>query len=230
MVACKQSKVEYSSILPFLAAEVPTRIVIAIDAGHGGPDPGAVNDSLNIYEKNITRQIVDLFLQEADTINYKIIQTRIDDENIHRHTRIARATAANVQLLLTIHVNSLNDSVTNGFEIAYSDSAFYKANETNTDTLSQIHPYKAESRALAEIINANFTKYCKTKNRGVRQYNKNLWMIYGGEFPAVMVEVGYINNRKDIALFNNETGQRKIVKALWESLHHYYGTQPKLVE
>ena len=82
------------------------KIHIVIDAGHGGPDPGAINIKLNILEKNITRKVVDAVMSMIDTTKYTVLETRPNDSNIHRHSRIDLANKFKTDLLISFHCNS----------------------------------------------------------------------------------------------------------------------------
>lgn len=155
---------------------------IAIDAGHGGSDPGAVYKGRQ--EKDDT---LDLTLAVGDILKKNgidVYYTRTTDEY---ETPFKKATDANnsgADLFVSIHRNSSeNPNQYSGVEtLVYSDTGL-----------------KAE---VARNIN-NQLEDAGFKNLGVDE-RKNLVVLKRTKMPAVLVEAGFINNDKDNYLFDEE--------------------------
>ena len=155
---------------------------IALDAGHGGSDPGAVYKGRQ--EKDDT---LDLTLAVGDILKKNgidVYYTRTTDEY---ETPFKKATDANnsgADLFVSIHRNSSeNTNQYSGVEtLVYSDTGL-----------------KAE---VARNIN-NQLEDAGFKNLGVDE-RKNLVVLKRTKMPAVLVEVGFINNDKDNYLFDEE--------------------------
>lgn len=155
---------------------------IALDAGHGGSDPGAVYKGRQ--EKDDT---LDLTLAVGDILKKNgidVYYTRTTDEY---ETPFKKATDANnsgADLFISIHRNSSeNPNQYSGVEtLVYSDTGL-----------------KAE---VARNIN-NQLEDAGFKNLGVDE-RKNLVVLKRTKMPAVLVEVGFINNDKDNYLFDEE--------------------------
>ena len=155
---------------------------IALDAGHGGSDPGAVYKGRQ--EKDDT---LDLTLAVGDILKRNgidVYYTRTTDEY---ETPFKKATDANnsgADLFVSIHRNSSeNPNQYSGVEtLVYSDTGL-----------------KAE---VARNIN-NQLEDAGFKNLGVDE-RKNLVVLKRTKMPAVLVEVGFINNDKDNYLFDEE--------------------------
>lgn len=155
---------------------------IALDAGHGGSDPGAVYKGRQ--EKDDT---LDLTLAVGDILKKNgidVYYTRTTDEY---ETPFKKATDANnsgADLFVSIHRNSSeNPNQYSGVEtLVYSDTGL-----------------KAE---VARNIN-NQLEDAGFKNLGVDE-RKNLVVLKRTKIPAVLVEVGFINNDKDNYLFDEE--------------------------
>lgn len=155
---------------------------IALDAGHGGSDPGAVYKGRQ--EKDDT---LDLTLAVGDILKKNgidVYYTRTTDEY---ETPFKKATDANnsgADLFVSIHRNSSeNPNQYSGVEtLVYSDTGL-----------------KAE---VARNIN-NQLEDAGFKNLGVDE-RKNLVVLKRTKMPAVLVEVGFINNDKDNYLFDEE--------------------------
>lgn len=155
---------------------------IALDAGHGGSDPGAVYKGRQ--EKDDT---LDLTLAVGDILKKNgidVYHTRTTDEY---ETPFKKATDANnsgADLFVSIHRNSSeNPNQYSGVEtLVYSDTGL-----------------KAE---VARNIN-NQLEDAGFKNLGVDE-RKNLVVLKRTKMPAVLVEAGFINNDKDNYLFDEE--------------------------
>ena len=155
---------------------------IALDAGHGGSDPGAVYKGRQ--EKDDT---LDLTLAVGDILKKNgidVYYTRTTDEY---ETPFKKATDANnsgADLFVSIHRNSSeNPNQYSGVEtLVYSDTGL-----------------KAE---VARNIN-NQLEDAGFKNLGVEE-QKNLVVLKRTKMPAVLVEAGFINNDKDNYLFDEE--------------------------
>lgn len=155
---------------------------IALDAGHGGSDPGAVYKGRQ--EKDDT---LDLTLAVGDILKKNgidVYYTRTTDEY---ETPFKKATDANnsgADLFVSIHRNSSeNPNQYSGVEtLVYSDTGL-----------------KAE---VARNIN-NQLEDAGFKNLGVDE-RKNLVVLKRTKMPAVLVETGFINNDKDNYLFDEE--------------------------
>lgn len=155
---------------------------IALDAGHGGSDPGAVYKGRQEKEDtlDLTLAVGDILKKNGIDVYY----TRTTDEY---ETPFKKATDANnsgADLFVSIHRNSSeNHNQYSGVEtLVYSDTGL-----------------KAE---VARNIN-NQLEDAGFKNLGVDE-RKNLVVLKRTKMPAVLVEAGFINNDKDNYLFDEE--------------------------
>lgn len=155
---------------------------IALDAGHGGSDPGAVYKGRQEKEDtlDLTLAVGDILKKNGIDVYY----TRTTDEY---ETPFKKATDANnsgADLFVSIHRNSSeNPNQYSGVEtLVYSDTGL-----------------KAE---VARNIN-NQLEDAGFKNLGVDE-RKNLVVLKRTKMPAVLVEAGFINNDKDNYLFDEE--------------------------
>ena len=195
------------------------KIHIVIDAGHGGPDPGARNIKLNVLEKNITRKIVDAMVSMVDTSKYTVLQTRPNDSNIHRHQRIDLATKFKTNLLLSFHCNAFTGGCLNGFEIHISDSCL-----NPKDSTSKPNPYKQINLGIADTLSKNIAYvFPEMKKGGIYSRKDRIWMIYAATFPSILIEWGYINNKKDIEIMQDPVAHQVLAKAVWHSINQHFG-------
>jgi N-acetylmuramoyl-L-alanine amidase len=195
------------------------KIHIVIDAGHGGPDPGAGNLTYKIFEKNITRMVADAIMAQVDTAKYTVIETRPGDKNIHRHTRIGIANDFKTSLLISIHSNAFSNGSISGFEVGYSDSCL-----ALPDSSSKLNPNKKIDAGIADTISKNIAiAFPKMKNRGIRVRKDRIWMIYAGLFPSILIEWGYITNKQDLMIMKDTTAHKVLARAVWQSIDQHFG-------
>jgi N-acetylmuramoyl-L-alanine amidase len=194
------------------------KIHIVIDAGHGGPDVGAINFKQHIYEKNITRKMVDAFVAMVDTSKYTLLQTRPLDSNIHRHHRIVMANKFKPDLLLSFHCNSFTNTSWNGIEVHISDSSL-----NYPDTTSKINPHKQVNWGIADTLMKNIAAAFPDMKRGkIISRKDRIWIIYAGNFPSVLVEWGYISNPNDIEIMKDPVAQEVFARAVWQSVDEHF--------
>lgn len=155
---------------------------IALDAGHGGSDPGAVYKGRQ--EKDDT---LDLTLAVGDILKKNgidVYYTRTTDEYKTPFKKATDANNSGADLFVSIHRNSSeNPNQYSGVEtLVYSDTGLKAEVARNINN---------------QLENAGF------KNLGVDE-RKNLVVLKRTKMPAVLVEAGFINNDKDNYLFDEE--------------------------
>jgi N-acetylmuramoyl-L-alanine amidase len=202
------------------------RKIICIDAGHGGDDPGTVRGI--IEEEDLTLDLADrigrnirLLSRVSDIEAYSQISTlftRRTDINTPINARTIVARRNQVDLLLSIHINSAKQ---------ISDGALC--------IISKDGDYQDRSRKVAEKI-LDRLEECGLKNRGVFpdkkpyiNYNR-LGVLYGvcQYMPAVLVEMGNIRNDQDYKLLTSTQGREVMAIAVARSIIEWYGLEPRM--
>lgn len=173
----------------FLSFTPVNKKLIIIDAGHGGNDMGANRNG--IYEKDIVLNIG----KEIQKINssqdqYEVILTREDDTYSQLADRTALINKLNPEMVISLHVNSSADpkSTQHGQEI-YTQ---------NTES----------SKNLAERISRKFNVQ--------KIEEKNLHILRESKVPAILMELGFINNANDLEYLTSEKGQKEIAQKFIE--------------
>jgi len=167
---------------------------IAIDAGHGGSDPGATYNGRK--EKNDNLLIALLVGEILENKGYEVVYTRTEDTYDTPFQKANKANASGADLLVSIHRNSSETpNMYSGVEtLIYND--------------------KGIKKEIAENIDSNLEKI-GFKNLGI-DIRPNLIVLKRSKMPAVLVEVGFINNDKDNELFDNNT--EKIAAAIADGI------------
>ncbi len=168
-----------------------SRVVVMLDPGHGGKDPGAVGIG-GLQEKNV---ILPISLQVAAILEQQGVQTiltRSDDRFISLRGRVQLAEQTNVDLFVSIHANaiSLNRPDVNGVE------TYYYAN----------------GRGLAAAIQNSLLQSTGMRNRGVKR--GRFYVIRRTSMPAALVEVGFVTGAEDAPRLATPEFRSRIAQAI----------------
>lgn len=221
--------------------------VVVLDAGHGGKDPGRPT-SYGYKEKDI---VLDIVLQVGKNLesveDILVVYTRKRDVFLELRERASIANKVDADLFVSIHCNA-HDSQAHGTEtfvlgLHRNDSNFKIAQEENEVifleenyeknyegfnpsspesfiglTLLQ-EDYLDQSILLATTVQTNFTEKLKRKNRGVKQ--AGFWVLHNTYMPSVLIETGFITNKKEGDYLNSKRGKEDISKSISDAIINY---------
>ena len=219
---------------------------IAIDAGHGGHDPGAIGRG-GLKEKNITLDIAGrLSALVKERLGCKVVMTRDKDEFIRLEDRPAIAKTKGADLFVSIHVNANRKRKARGIETylfslrasdrdAMATAAF--ENATSTKTLSELNTELAkilkgltnqdkeyESVELANYVQRSLIETMgpvkgRVVNLGVKR--AFFYVLVNTDMPSILAEVGFISNPEEEKLLRTESYRQKIAEALFEGVRKF---------
>lgn len=228
-------------------AKVGVRTV-TIDAGHGGKDPGTMGP--NSKEKNVTLAVA-LRLGEKIKENHpdvKVVYTRDKDEFIELDARSAIANDAKSDLFISIHCNSSPAAAAKGvetfvmgwhkaedqFEVAKRENSVITFETDYTKKYDHFDPSSPESYIIfslmqnvfhdqsiefAALVQQNFVKQQKRVDREVKQ--AGFLVLYKSSMPAVLVELGFLSNKKEEAYLLSKKGQEETAEAIYQAFKTY---------
>lgn len=182
---------------------------IIVDPGHGGVATGchAVVDGHTIYEKTLTLAIAKLLNKDLINDDATTWMTRTTDTYVGLYERPALESKYNADLFVSIHIDDCP-----GNDHASGTSVYYHMND-------------ASSRALAISIANSVAKASGLPERGAKSdsilYHTGLAVLRKSVVPAVLVEVGYINNPKDRAKILNPQFQAIVAQAICNGIRNY---------
>lgn len=108
------------AIKPLLTPQVfsrkPNLRTIVIDPGHGGKNPGCINSSLNMVEKDMTLDLAKRLKGILESRGYRVFLTRDRDKTVENATRPLYANRMNADLFVCLHFNSVNSRTVQGIE------------------------------------------------------------------------------------------------------------------
>lgn len=225
-------------------------IIVAIDAGHGGQDPGATGYN-GIYEKDITISIAKKLkrLLDLDPM-FSAVMIRNGDYflSIMDRSNIARKNRANV--LVSIHTDSVINTNVRGASVWILSNS--RARSEITYLLSRSERCSELLGGLGEILTSyrhdpyfnyfildlqfgysqkvgyNIAMHFLKKLKDVSVLHKN-FPEYSGfgvlralDIPSILVETGFISNKREMDLLSNSKYQEKIADALYQGLRAYF--------
>ncbi|NQX44754.1 N-acetylmuramoyl-L-alanine amidase [Paenibacillus tritici] len=181
------------------------RPVIALDAGHGGKQSGAVSLTGKL-EKSFNLAVIlkagAILTQEgwAD-----VIYTRTSDVTLGLQDRVNIAQAANATLFVSLHANSLDKGYPNRDKVNGSETYYSRS----------------ESLPLAEIMQKHLVAGTGFKDNGVR--SKSLHVTRETKMPAILLEAGYLTNPGDEAALYSEQLQDNLAREIVAGIKEYLG-------
>ena len=186
-----------------------SQITVVIDAGHGGDDTGAGNDK-GLYEKNLALQLIKKIKGLNTNRNIKIILTREDDTYSTPQEKAAFAKAQNPDLFISVHINNAPRDMWNistGLEV-------YVSTDENTNSL--------KSKVFASaVIGAFQNKYELPVTNSPSQRQKGIFILKANKFPSILIEAGYLNNKKDAAYLQSKKGQEMFAINVLNAINNF---------
>jgi N-acetylmuramoyl-L-alanine amidase len=184
--------------LPTIAQIPNGRIVVVVDPGHGGPDPGAVGIG-GLREKDI---VLDISTQVASLLERQGVQavlTRSNDVDLDLEPRVQMAEQARATVFVSIHANSIDMSRpdVSGLETYYYNSG--------ADLARAIHNSVLEGTGI--------------NDRGVR--TARFYVLRRTSMPSVLVEVGFVTGRDDAARLSNPSYRSQMAAAIARGILQY---------
>ncbi|WP_020008539.1 N-acetylmuramoyl-L-alanine amidase family protein [Salinicoccus albus] len=165
---------------------------IVLDPGHGGKDPGATS-ATGVTESEVVFNIANTLRNRLEESGAEVILTREKNEFV---TLDARGIEGD--LFISLHSDAMEDPSITGFTTYYT---------------------YANQEAFSQSINESLDEYSYFHNRGNNQYNfQVIWQL---DYPAVLIELGYLSNAFDDHTLTDESYQDRMVTAILEGISNY---------
>ena len=218
---------------------------VVIDPGHGGKDPGAVSNGF--YEKIIALNTSLKLGQLLQDNGINVIYTRDKDKFVNLLERANIANKSDAQLFISIHCNSHSSQAygaetfvlglhanQRNFEVAKKEnsviffeddyeSAYAGFDPNNPEsviglTLMQ-EEYLDQSIIAASYIQNGFVNRLNRKNRNIKQ--AGFIVLKYTYMPSVLIELGFLSNKKEGAYLNSPKGQSEMAEAISNAVINY---------
>jgi len=174
-----------------------------IDAGHGGDDPGAINESLGIKEKDITLSLAKYFRRYVLKGDYLFnpYLTRNRDKTVSLEKRCKKAKKKNADVFISFHCNSFHNPDVQGVEV------FYKKGCNHSKILAaEIY------RDLIDVMPGH-------NGRGIKE--GTFYVLMHNEMPSVLIEFEFLSNPLQAEYLTNPDNQKVMIKAVAEAVEFY---------
>ncbi|WP_161956989.1 N-acetylmuramoyl-L-alanine amidase [Slackia faecicanis] len=214
-----------ASLLSRMPSSKQGRIVIALDPGHGGSDPGAVANGLK--ESELNWKIAQYCKAELEKYaGVEVFMTRGRDETLNSLTeRVDRAVAAGARVFVSIHINSASSSA-HGAEVWYPNASSWKYEQTH------LEGGELARDILDELVALGLTdRGSKIRDWAGSSYENGSTADYYGVIrharrvgiPAVIVEHAFITNEQDAAMLADDATLEHMGRADARGIAESYG-------
>ena len=223
---------------------------VVLDPGHGGKDPGARGRFSREKDLNLKFALKIGALIENKIPGVKVLYTRKKDVFLSLHERAAFANKHQADLFISLHCNWIKKPSVHGtetyvmgvhksednFEVAKREnSVILYEEDTDLEAIYQgFDPASHESYILfnlyqsahqqnslnlASKIEEQFARRAGRRSLGVK--TAGFWVLWETAMPSVLVELGYLSNRKEEKQLNNPTYQSYIASAVYRAFKAY---------
>jgi N-acetylmuramoyl-L-alanine amidase len=238
------------------AASLPETIdrlvIVALDPGHGGEDPGAIGPS-GLREKDVVLQIA---LQLRERLNeqrgMRAMLTRDADFFVPLHERVRKARRVQADLFVSIHADAFMRPEARGGSVfalstgaASSTAAKWMADRENAaDLVGGVNVAVNDAQVLRAMLDMSTTAQIKDSLRVGQEVLTRLGrvgrlhkpqveqagfaVLKAPDIPSILVETAFISNPQEEALLRDAAWQARLVEALAESIRRYFLKNPPL--
>jgi N-acetylmuramoyl-L-alanine amidase len=221
------------------------RHVVAVDAGHGGVDPGTIGTS-GIYEKVITLAMArELKSRMEATGRYRVVLTRDRDIFLPLRERVAIARAHGAELFISLHADSNPNPKTRGGSIytlsevaSDKEAELLAAKENKADLIAGMdlsHESPEVTSILLDLAQRETMNYSATvAAMMVKELSKSVQLLgkshrFAGfavlkapDVPSVLFELGYLSNRSEEKLLKQSDYRRKLADAVTRAIDRFF--------
>jgi N-acetylmuramoyl-L-alanine amidase len=227
-------------------------LIIAIDAGHGGEDPGAIGKN-GTREKDVVLAIArELAAKINGEAGMKAILTRGGDYFVPLRDRMRRARAQQADLFVSVHADSIRDRSIDGSSVyilsprgATDEASRWLAERENAsdliggvslddkdDVLASVLLDLSQSASLnasqvaAERVLHQLTQAGEVRKHEVQQ--ARFVVLKSPDIPSMLVETAYISNPQEEQRLRTAAHQVRLAAAIHQGVHDYFYANPPM--
>ncbi len=240
------------AVAPAAQARIDRLVVVALDPGHGGEDPGAIGPS-GLREKDV---VLEIALQLRDRINampnMRAMMTRDDDFFVPLQDRVKKARRVQADLFVSIHADAFFTPQARGASVfalsesgASSSAARWMASRENAaDLVGGVNVRAKDATVLRTLLDmstaAQIRDSLKLGGEVLGQIGKvgrlhkgsveqaGFAVLKAPDVPSILVESSFISNPEEEAKLRDPAFQRQLVEALAVGIGRYFARNPPL--
>jgi N-acetylmuramoyl-L-alanine amidase len=176
--------------------------VVAIDAGHGGKDTGAIGPT-GLFEKDVVLDIAQRVRDLLVKADVRVIMTRETDAFVELPDRPRLAKQQGATVFVSIHANASTRPASNGSETYY---------------------LSPQSQVLAQLVQEELARVPNLVPRGTK--TANFLVLRESDVPAVLVEVAYVSNVDEEARLRQQAFRQRLAEAVARGVQRFLAVYP----
>ncbi len=225
-------------------------VIIAIDAGHGGDDPGAIGPG-RLEEKRIAlaiaKELAAIFERER---GYKPVLTRSGDYFLPLKARRDVARKAQADLMISVHADAFSDRAAQGGSVfALSNrgatstmAAFLAASENEADAIGGVSTEGKDDDLVKVLADLSLTATMESSLRigrhvlnslgGMTKLHTNrveqaaFVVLKSPDTPSILVETGFISNPQEARRLASRDYQQQVARAIFHGVNRHFSQSP----
>lgn len=181
------------------------KLVVVIDAGHGGNDPGKVSTD-GVKEKDVNLEIAFCLKAQLQARGITVIMTREGDESLSlagatnkkvsdMHNRVSLINESNADYLISIHQNSYPDGSVSGPQVFY-------------------HGESEQSEILAKHVQRNMIEELSPPKIREAKANNSYYILKNSTCPGIIIECGFLSCPEECEKLKDSAYQQKLAHAI----------------
>jgi N-acetylmuramoyl-L-alanine amidase len=229
------------------AAAAPPSVqwVVAVDAGHGGQDPGGISRD-GVQEKQITLAMARALREELKTLrHYKVVLTRNNDKFIRLRDRIAIARTAGADMFISLHADKTPNTTVRGLSVytlseraSDAEAAALAERENKVDLIAGLK-LAGETPEVTNILidlvqRETMNDSAQVASLLVGELSEETLLLprthrFAGfavlkapDVPSVLIELGYLSNPIDETLLGSSNHRRKLAQGIARAIDRYF--------
>ncbi len=227
-------------------------VIVAIDAGHGGEDPGAIGPS-GLYEKDV---VLSIALKLRARINaqpgMRAMLTRESDYFVPLQERVLKARRVQADLFVSVHADAFMNPEARGASIfalsengATSAAARWMAKKENaSDLVGGVNIKARDASVMRALLDMSTTAQIKDSLKlgqailghlgkvgrlhKARVEQAGFAVLKAPDIPSILVETGFISNPEEESKLKDDTYQGQLADALLAGIQRYFARNPPL--
>ena len=197
----------------YASNKLSNKIIVVLDAGHGGQDKGAINKD-GITEKDLALQLIKKIKALNIDENIQIVLSRDNDVYASPPAKADFAKNNNADLFISVHLDNTPKEKWN------------KVSGMNVFVAKEGIENVEKSKILGtSILNSFKNNYGLTVPSTIFQRQKGIYVLHANNIPSVIIEAGYLTNDKDAAYLLSEKGQDAFAHNVLRAISNFAASQ-----
>jgi N-acetylmuramoyl-L-alanine amidase len=236
-----------------LQQRVNRLLIVALDPGHGGEDPGAVGPS-GLREKDVVLAIARKLRDRLEAVSgLRVMMTRDADFFVPLQDRVRKARRVQADLFVSLHADAFITPAARGASVfalsdgaATSAAARWMANRENAaDLVGGVNTKVVkDAQVLKALLDMSTTAQIKDSLRVGKEVLSRIGrvgklhkgsveqagfaVLKAPDIPSILVETGFISNPEEEAKLRDDDYQDRLVEALYNGIRRYFAKNPPL--